>query len=292
MLKEAPLVPYAYTGEPFERSEKMYRILKALVRFPYQVRVEINGTENLDTARELLEQGKFIADAYEHLGVADPITGIHGLYRSGHGDLAEACVYVMKITYVSGRVKDLVPRVLRVVPVVPPSLPDYPKAEAINAQAKRVVQSMTSGVVAVSPIPGRKIPQKLDEAHWGAADFWHPRGEAFVIPTAISGTNKQFPRGVLKIPYGLPYYLSAGRYLHKARITFGEPIPVEKIDEVANRWSHGDERDEKRLRVELVMGVIADLHTEKGYTDRYREKKEKDPAFAKALEDIYKPRIL
>ena len=57
----------------------MYRILKALVRFPYQVRVEINGTENLDTARELLEQGKFIADAYEHLGVADPITGIHGL---------------------------------------------------------------------------------------------------------------------------------------------------------------------------------------------------------------------
>ena|SRR3990167_5331879 len=292
MLKEAPLVPYAYTGEPFERSEKMYRVLKALVSFPYQIRVEIDGTENLDLARQLLEEGKFIADAYEHLGVADPITGIHGLYRSGHGDLAEACVYIMKITYVTGRVKDLVPRVLKVVPVVPPSLPDYPQREEINAQAKRTVRSMTRGIVAVSPIPGRKIPLKLDEAHWGAADFWHPKGEAFVLPTAIRNTNRQLPRGVLKIPYGLPYYIFAGRYLHKAHITFGKPIPVEKLDEVAHYWAHGDEREEKRLGVELVMGVIADLHTEKGYKDRYREKMENDHDFAKAVEEVYKPRIL
>lgn len=288
MERESPLVPHAYTGEPFERAENACRPLRKVLELPFLARVQINGTENLDLARQLLEKGKFIADAYEHLGIADPITGIYGLFRSGYGDLAENCVYVMKITYVKGRFKDIIPRILRVVPVVPPSLPDYPQGKEVNAQAKRVVQNMTSGIVAVSPIPGRKIPNKLDEAHWGAADFWHPNGEAFVIPTAISGTSRQLPRGVLKIPYGLPYYILAGRYLHKAHLTFGEPISVEKLDEVARRWSGGDEREEKRLRVELVMGVIADLHTERGYKDRYRDKKESDPNFARALEDLNK----
>lgn len=292
MERERPLVPHAYTGEPFERAENAYRGLRIVFAMPLLARVQINGTENLELARQLLENGKFIADAYEHLGIADPITGIYGLFRSGYGDLAEKCIYVMKISYVTGRFKDYIPRVLRVLPVVPPSLPDYPQGKEINAQAKRVVQSMTSGIVAVSPIPGRKIPHKLDEAHWGASDFWHPKGEAFVVPTAISGTNRQFPRGVLKMPYGLPYYLLAGRYLHKASITFGEPIPVEKLDEVARHWSGGDEREEKRLRVELVMGVIADLHTERSYKDRYRDKKESDPNFAKALDDLHKPQVI
>ncbi len=241
-----------------------------IIDFP--INYNIIGKENIGTGRELLSEGKILVAALDHRVYADLVTGACIAIKEDFDDLVQVGHIVMRISYLQNFPTNLLPNYFEVLPVVPHTMPDYPKRDEINGQAISTAQNLDDGsLLIVTPEGTRSGQAGMQEARYGAERFWHGRGERWLIPIAIEGTEKQWPKKLGMIAGGA-YYILAGR-LWNAKFIFGEPVEVEEIDSIAGKLAKNED-DFARLKTEVPMGLIARLHLEKGnprYAGRYAD---------------------
>ncbi len=236
---------------------------EVLRRFP--LNYEFVGRENIGAARELLAKGATIAAIIDHKGFADLVSGAMVTVKEGFDDLVKRANIIAKITYVNKFPSKQLVKNFNFRPVVPHTMPNYPKRDEINEEARRWAQELPEGSILITAPEGTRVKEgRMISGRHGASEFWHGRGRRFILPVAIEGTEKQMPRGAL----GIPKYF-AGGFRIKARFIIGEPVPVEQIDEAAWFFSRGDEEDFRRLKTDLAMLLIAQLHQDPKYKGTY-----------------------
>lgn len=228
--------------------------------------------QNIGLAREILAGGGIVVAALDHRGFADMVTGACVAIKEDFDDLVQVADIIIKISYIEKFPTNFLPKYFRVSPVVPHTMPDYPNRDEINRQAIERAQNLPDGSLSVVTPEGTRSGQVgIQEARYGAQQFWHGRGERYLIPVAVEGTEKQWPRK-LGMPVGGVYYNFYGRFKN-ARFIFGEPRSVEYYDSVAQSLAENED-DLARLKTEVVMAEIARLHLEKGkaeYAGRYAD---------------------
>jgi hypothetical protein len=232
----------------------------------------IEGKQYIDEAREILGEGGIVIAALDHRGFADMVSGACVAIKEDFDDLVQVADIIIKISYIKTFPTNLLPKYFRVSPVVPHTMPDYPNRDEINRQAIERAQNLPDGsLLVVTPEGTRSGQVGIQEARYGAQQFWHGRGKRYIIPLAVEGTEKQWPRK-LGMPVGGVYYNFYGRFKN-AKFIFGEPRSVESYDSIAERLGKNED-DIARLRTEVVMADIARLHLEKGkaeYAGRYAD---------------------
>ena len=112
----------------------------------------------------------------------------------------------------------------------------------------------------------------MTTGRYGASEYWHGNGQRHLLPVAIEGTEKQWPRGAL----GFFKYFGGG-FRIKSRFIVGEPVPVVNVDEAAEAYAGGRDNEEfTRLKTDLAMFLIAQLHQDPKYKGTYYVQLEED----------------
>lgn len=242
-----------------------------LKRFP--LNYEFIGGENIDKARELLAQGVTIVAILDHKSFADLISGAMVTVKEDFDDLVKQANIIAKITYVERFPSKQLLRNFKFRPVVPHTMPDYPNRDEINAEAKRWAQELPGGsILVMAPEGTRANKGSMTAGRYGASEYWHGNGERYLLPVAIEGTEKQWPRGALGI---IKYF--GGGFRIKARYIIGKLVPVVDVDEAAEVYA-GDRDNEEftRLKTDLAMLLIAQLHQDPKYKGTYYVQLEED----------------
>ncbi len=233
----------------------------------------IEGKEYITQARGLLSEGKIVVPVLDHRGFADLVTGACVAIKEDFDDLVQVADIVMKMSYLQTFPTNLLPKYFRIIPVVSHTMADYPNRDEINGQAIERAQNLADGsLLIITPEGTRSGQVGIQEARYGSERFWHGRGERYVLPLAVEGSERQWPRKLGMVAGGA-YYNFYGRFKN-ARFIFGEPKGVEYYDSIAERLAAGNPDDFARLKTEVVMAEIARLHLEKGraeYAGRYAD---------------------
>ncbi|MEK7502131.1 MAG: 1-acyl-sn-glycerol-3-phosphate acyltransferase [Patescibacteria group bacterium] len=242
-----------------------------LRRFP--LNYEFAGGENIDKARELLARGITVVAILDHKSFADLISGAMVTVKEGFDDLVKKANIIAKITYVEGFPSRQLLRNFKFRPVVPHTMPDYPSRDEINAEAKRWVQELPEGSILVMAPEGTRVKDgSMTVGRYGASEYWHGNGQRHLLPVAIEGTEKQWPRGAL----GFFKYFGGG-FRIKSRFIVGEPVSVVNVDEAAEAYAGGRDNEEfTRLKTDLAMFLIAQLHQDPKYKGTYYVQLEED----------------
>lgn len=239
----------------------------------FDLNYEIIGKENISCGRELIADGKILIAALDHRSYADMATGAFVAISEGFDDLVKNANIIVKISYVKDFPTNLLPQYFNIWPVVPHTMPNYPNREEINKAAISKAQNLADGsILVITPEGARSGEASMQSARHGSERFWHGRGERYILPIAIEGTEKQWPRKIGLVA-GFMYYAWFGR-LKASRFIFGEPVAVSKIDNLAQRLSGDDVSKLSTLRTDLAMGEIARLHLASGdpkYAGRYAD---------------------
>lgn len=156
--------------------------------------VNLEGTKNLDTVRELLFEGKHIVIVANHQSHADG-PAIHvGLSRNGFADLAKKCVYVSGIKMDQMPATKILGRRVPTISVWPPTIEPKNEDEE-RTKNKMLMQSMRAlrecfqngKIVVLFPEGGRSRNKGMRQAFSQVAAYM--RG-AYVVPFGIVGTDK------------------------------------------------------------------------------------------------------
>lgn len=238
----------------------LFRRLEQLIRSTdFDLNYEIVGAEHIETARELIASGKILVAALDHRSYADMASGAFVAIKWGFNDLVQKAHIVMKVSYLEHFPTSLLPHYFDVWPVVPHTLSNYPNRDEINRASIEKAESLKGGsIIVITPEGTRSGETPMQEARYGAERFWHGRGERFILPIAIEGTEKQWPRK-LGLAAGAFYYAWIGRLVN-SRFIFGAPVAVSELDALALELAQGDDANLPKLRTDLVMGEIARLH--------------------------------
>lgn len=234
---------------------------------------EFIGGENIEKVRELLVQGAIIVAILDHKSFADLVSGAIITVKEGFDDLVKKANIIIKINYLNKFPSKQLLKNFNFRPVVPHTMPNYPNRDEINNEAKRWAQDLSEGSILITAPEGTRVKDgKMISARYGASEFWHGRGERWILPVAIEGTEKQWPRGF----FGpIKYFL--GGFRIKARIIIGEPVSVTNLDKVAEIYAGGqDNEDFTRLKTDLAMLLIANLHQDSKYKGTYYVNLKKD----------------
>ncbi len=252
-----------------------------LRRFP--LNYEFAGGENIDKARELLARGITVVAILDHKSFADLISGAMVTVKEGFDDLVKEANIIAKITYVEGFPSRQLLRNFKFRPVVPHTMPDYPNRDEINAEAKRWAQALPEGSILITAPEGTRAKKgSMTAGRYGASEYWHGNGERYLLPVAIEGTEKQWPRGAL----GFFKYFGGG-FRIKSRFIVGEPVPVVNVDEAAEAYAGGRDNEEfTRLKTDLAMFLIAQLHQDPKYKGTYYVQLEEDLRSRKIPQDF------
>ncbi|GEM_PF-5690314 len=242
-----------------------------LKRFP--LNYEFIGGENIEKARELLAQGVTVVAILDHKSFADLVSGAMVTVKEGFDDLVKKANIIAKITYVEKFPSEQLLRNFNFRPVVPHTMPDYPNRDEINAEAKRWAQALPEGSILITAPEGTRVKDgSMTTGRYGASEYWHGNGERYLLPVAIEGTEKQWPRGAL----GFFKYFGGG-FRIKSRFIVGEPVPVVNVDEAAEAYAGGRDNEEfTRLKTDLAMFLIAQLHQDPKYKGTYYVQLEED----------------
>ena len=242
-----------------------------LSRFP--LNYEFTGRENIDIARELLAQGVTVVAILDHKSFADLISGAMITVKEGFDDLVKEANIIAKITYVERFPSKQLLRNFKFRAVVPHTMPDYPNRDKINAEARRWAQALPEGSILVTAPEGTRVRDgSMTAGRHGASEYWHGNGERYLLPVAIEGTEKQWPRGAL----GFFIYFGGG-FRIKSRFIIGSPVPVVDVDEAAEVYAGGRDNEEfTRLKTDLAMLLIARLHQDPKYKGTYYVQLEED----------------
>lgn len=242
-----------------------------LRRFP--LNYEYVGGENMDKTRELLAQGITIVAILDHKSFADIVSGSMITVREGFDDLVKEANIILKITYSTKFPSKQLMKNFKYRPVVPHTMPDYPNRDEINAEAKKFAQELPGGSILVITPEGTRVKEgSMTAGRYGASEYWHGTGERWILPIAIEGTEKQWPRGA----FGIFKYFGGG-FRRKASVIIGEPVPVTNIDKIAEVYAGGSDNEEyTRLKTDLAMLLIANLHQDPKYKGDYYVSLQKD----------------
>ncbi|MCL4419068.1 hypothetical protein M1146_03115 [Patescibacteria group bacterium] len=242
-----------------------------LKRFP--LNYEFIGGEFIEKARELLAGGATIVAIIDHKSFADLVSGAMVTVKEGFDDLVKKANIIAKITYVERFPSKQLLRNFRFRPVVPHTMPDYPNRDEINAEARRWAQALPEGSILITAPEGTRVKDgRMTTGRYGASEYWHGNGQRYLLPVAIEGTQKQWPRGAL----GFFKYFGGG-FRIKSRFIVGEPVPVTSIDEAAQAYAGGVDNEEfTRLKTDLAMLLIAQLHLDPKYKGTYYVQLEED----------------
>lgn len=235
-----------------------------LRRFP--LNYEYIGGENMDKVRELLAQGITIVAILDHKSFADIVSGSMITVKEGFDDLVKEASIILKITYTTKFPSKQLMKNFKYRPVVPHTMPDYPNRDEINAEAKKFAQELPGGSILVITPEGTRVKEgSMTAGRYGASEYWHGDGERWILPIAIEGTEKQWPRG----SFGpVKYFL--GGFRRKARVIIGEPVLATNLDKVAEVYAGGADNEEfTRLKTDLAMLLIANLHQDPKYKGDY-----------------------
>lgn len=236
---------------------------------------EALGSENLNRVRQLLDEGKIVGAILDHKSYADFGSGSAVVVKEGLEDLVGRARVVMATKYKDKLlIKLFVNAVagamgLKIQWVVSHTMDNDKREQAMNSEAIENIQNEEDGRVdIVTPEGTRSKDGKMQPARWGAANFWHGAGERYILPIAMEGSENQWPRGV----GGTIYYFRKGRKEHQIKVIFGEPVPVDYLDKVAEAYAQGNPEKLISLRVDIPMLLIANLHKTCGdskYTEGY-----------------------
>ena len=246
---------------------------RQITRFLHKVSLnyEVHGSENLDRVREFLGEGKIIAAILDHKSYADFFSGAAVVVKEGIQDLVSRARVVMSAKYKdklltrSGISAITGALGLEVLWVVSHTMENDDREGTINTEAVGGVQDEEDGKIDIITPEGTRSDGEMKPARWGSANFWHGRGERYILPIAIEGSEKQWPRGM----GSFVYYWRKGRKEHQIKVIFGEPIPVEYLDRVAETYAQGNPEKLKSLRVDIPMLLIAQLHQDPKYKGTY-----------------------
>lgn len=252
---------------PNERESKgsFFSVPKEILkRFP--LNYELIGKENLGKVRELLAQGESVIAIIDHKSFADLVSGAMITVKEQFDDLVKEAHIIAKITYTKKFPSKQLLKNFKFKPVVPHTMPDYPNREEINQEAKVWAQQLPGGSILITAPEGTRVKEgKMISARYGASDFWHGVGKRWILPVALEGTEKQWPRGF----WGAVKYFGGG-FRIKARIIIGEPVAVANLDKAAEIYAQGTDNEEFiRLKTDLAMLLIANLHQDSKYKGDY-----------------------
>src|SRR3989344_5516833 len=240
---------------------------------------EAFNSENLDRVRELLESGKIVGAILDHKSYADFTSGAAVVVKEGLHDLVSRATVVMSTKYNDNPLtKFFVKEIAGVLGinirwVVPHTMGNDKRGQTMNLEAIEDIQNEEDGKVdIITPEGTRSNDGKMKPARWGAADLWHGRGDRYIFPIAIEGSENQWPRG----KGSFIYYWRRGRKEHQIKVIFGEPAPVEHVDRVAEAYAQGNPEKLKSLRVDIPMLLIAQLHHDPKYIGTYYLQLEED----------------
>jgi len=232
-------------------------------KFP--LNYELIGGENISKVRELLKEGAIITAIIDHKSFADLISGAVITVKEGFDDLVKKANIIIKITYVEKFPSKQLLKNFNFKPVVPHTMKDYPNRDQINREAKDWAQHLPGGSLLITAPEGTRVKEgRMRAGRLGAADFWHGNGQRYLLPVALEGTEKQWPRGA----FG-PVKYFAGGFRRKMKILIGEPVRVENLDKAAEVYAAGDNEDFLKLKTDLAMLLIANLHQDQKYKGEY-----------------------
>lgn len=232
----------------------------------FPLNYEFIGAENIARVRELLAQGITIVAEIDHKTFADMISGTMAVVKEGFDDLVKKANIIAKITYTEKFPSNKVLKNFNVRPVVPHTMHDYPNRDEINEEARRFAQELPAGSILVTAPEGTRVEKgSMESGRRGASEFWHGTGERWILPIAIEGTEKQWSRGA----FGFFKYFGGG-FRKKARFIVGAPVPVSNLDKAAEVYAGGTDNEEfTRLKTDLAMLLIAELHQDPKYKGAY-----------------------
>jgi len=222
--------------------------------FAYPIYVE--GTENLDTTKNLIMERKKIVMLSNHLSWADPPVTMAALKRNGFAEMAEMITTIAGVKLRTDIVRNFLGAAYDVIPIWSPfTEPKNQEEKEMRLQMYKdalrdAKQDLESGRILLAyPEATRSRTQKLAIGQPGITHYLTLVKNTFVLSIGIYGTEKILPVGAL-----LPD-------VNKASVAFGEPI---EVADVVKMFEHIKNREEKRqMIVNYFMYRIADCLPQK-----------------------------
>lgn len=251
---------------------RIVRTVENLMFEEFPLNFELYGRENIETALNLLKQGKKIYNTPDHRSTADSTTGlIASTQIRPWRELIDKSVVVIKDSYFEHLLFRVCLSGVRTIGAVSPSMIEK------DGDSNRVKKEMLS---AVRGVPGGNsilLPPEVTRVKNGGIQqarkeislLWHHGNsdpvsdeDVWFLPTADEGTEKQLPNGKL----GLPYYFLWGAQHVKVKYFIGEPYRLTDVMAIVSSYD-GTRSEKKQLEVDLVMMQVALLHINYGNPD-------------------------
>jgi len=260
-------------------SENIFKAEKTLLG-AIPVNYELEGRENIEQVKSLLEAGRNVIAIVDHRSLADTASGAIVAFKEGFDDLVEKAVFVIAQKYIDKKITKILINSIHIIPVISPTMGHDPRQREINKAALCTAKNLPEGTLLIMTPEAERIKDgNMAKARKESVSFWHMRRDPYIIPVAVEGTEKQWPGGAI----GPIKYFGLAGFRKKCRFIFGTPVELSNIRKVVKQSGVADE---KQLEVDLAMNLVADLHRKhgnpeytRGYYDnfdqRLRESEEK-----------------
>ena len=241
------------------RSERIFAIERWFLN-KLSVDYELVNNEHIEEVRNLLQQGKRVNALLDHRSLADLASGAAIAFKEKFGDLISDAVFMVALKYLDRHHTNLLLMGVNTIPMVSPGMDNDPRQTRVNRAGLKAVKNLKDGTLFIVPPEGtRSKSGKMEKGRREITTFFQK--DHYILPIAFEGTEEQWPQG---IQGGIKYWVGNGRN-KKAKVIFGKPFAVEKMDQLVNHLAPDHRKlDRKQLSVDMTMRAIAILHLTQG----------------------------
>lgn len=214
--------------------------------------VEVQGTETLDTIRELLDEGKRVLYVPNHLAHMDAAAVDQSMDVTGNRDLADRLVFALGIRLERGTFSKPVVRSQNIIRTWPHTeTPQTPQDEALQrllskSMPEDITSALDGGWTPVIFAQGTRAQedQVMLPARNAVIKILDDSNVDYVVPVVLKGTQNILPKG------GRPQRGAYG-------VTYCEPIDYHALQEVHRDKKHKLYRE---AMMDAIMVPIAREH--------------------------------